>query len=356
MAKKKQSNKSLPQVKKKRGRPKGSTKKNIVKSKSKSKSKSKPKPKLKPKTKPKTLPKNKYKKKRGRKPSSTNKYNEIKKAISEYYQSSVGRRVKRYELKVIYSWIKTTYGKQSLKYILMNIDVILDNFWQEYCNLYPVNIENFARFFDWYYFKNYLFDEVEYHYPSDIISVDLSQIGQGTFEFFMDEYAEKSEELYVIGKSAGLKDIEKQYPMIYLKNAYCDVSRKGNVFEYVLLLDGEIPDEIQPTDSEKPIVTLPKDKVEGETKAEVEKSPITEIKAEKKSEEGNLEIQKAIAEVEKAKADTEKAKADTEKAKADTQKAIAEQEKAKTIQKALDMLIDNKISQEQFDMILAKLG
>jgi hypothetical protein len=333
MAKKKQSNKSLPsQVKKKRGRPKGTTKKTVNS-----------------KSKPKSTPKKKYQRKRGRKPSAPNKYNEIKKAISEYYQSSVGRRVKRYELKVIYSWIKTTYGNQSLKYILMNIDVILDNFWSEYCNLYPVNIENFARFFDWYYFKNYLFDEVEYHYPSDIIQVDLSQIGQGTFEFFMDEYAEKSEELYVIGKSAGLKDLEKQYPMIYLKSAYCDVSRKGNVFEYVLLLDGEIPDETAPIEVKTPIVTLPKAEVERETKAEVEKSPISEIKAEKSSEDANVEIQKAIAE-------QEKAKAEQEKAKAESQKAIAEQEKAKTIQKALDMLIDGKISQEQFDMILRKLG
>ena len=326
MAKKKQSNKSLPsKVKKKRGRPKGTTKKTV-----------------KSKSKPKSTPKKKYQRKRGRKPSAPNRYNEIKKAISEYYQSTVGRRVKRYELKVIYSWIKTTYGNQSLKYILMNIDVILDNFWAEYCNLYPVNIGNFARLFDWYYFKNYLFDEVEYHYPSDIIQVDLSQIGQGTFEFFMDEYAEKSEELYLIGKSAGLKEMDGVYPMIYLKNAYCDVSRKGNVFEYVLLLDGEIPDETAPIEPQTPIVTLPKAEVEGETKAEVEKSPISEIKAEKSSDDANVEIQKAIAEQEKAKAEQEKAKA---------QSKIAE-----TIQKALDLLLEGKISQEQFDMIIKKVG
>jgi hypothetical protein len=146
-----------------------------------------------------------------------------------------------------------------------------------------------------------------------------------------------------------LKDLEKQYPMIYLKSAYCDVSRKGNVFEYVLLLDGEIPDETAPIEVKTPIVTLPKAEVERETKAEVEKSPISEIKAEKSSEDANVEIQKAIAE-------QEKAKAEQEKAKAESQKAIAEQEKAKTIQKALDMLIDGKISQEQFDMILRKLG
>jgi hypothetical protein len=324
MAKKKQSNKPLPKVKKKRGRPKGTTKKTV-----------------KSKSNPKSTPKKKYQKKRGRKPSAPNRYNEIKKSISAYYQSTVGRRVKRYELKVIYSWIKTTYGNQSLRYILMNIDVILDNFWAEYCNLYPVNIGNFARLFDWYYFKNYLFDEVEYHYPSDIISVDLSQIGQGTFEFFMDEYAEKSEELYLICKTAGIKDISPS-PTYFLKNAYCDVSRKGNVFEYVLLLDGEIPDETAPIEVKTPIVTLPKSEVEGETKAEVEKSPISEIKAEKKSEDANVEIQKAIAEQEKAKAEQEKAKA---------QSKIAD-----TIQKALDLLLEGKITQEQFDSIMKKVG
>ena len=55
-----------------------------------------------------------------------------------------------------------------------------------------------------------------------------------------------------------------------------------------------------------------------------------------------MEIQKAIAEQEKAKAEQEKAKA---------QSKIAE-----TIQKALDLLLEGKISQEQFDMILKKVG
>ena len=98
----------------------------------------------------------KYKKKVGRKPSSPNRYNTIKSYISSYYQSTIGRSVKRYELKTIYQWIKDNYGNQSVKYVVMNIDVILDNFWREYCNIYPVDLENHARFFDWYYLKDYL--------------------------------------------------------------------------------------------------------------------------------------------------------------------------------------------------------
>ena len=248
MAKKKV-NSSLSSGKRGRGRPKGSTSKTKLSPK---KSVSK-----KVKSKPKSKSKSKYKKKSGRKPSAPNRYNEIKKGISEYYQNSVGRKVKRYEIKVIYQWVKDNYSNQSLKYVIMNLDVILDTFWKEYCNLYPVNLEYHARFFDWYYFKNYIYEESEYHYPTDIIQVDLTQVGAGIFEFFMEDYTSKVEELYQIGKSAGLKDMKGVYPKYYLKNAYCDVAKRGNVFEYVLLVDGEIPDETTTISSDTPPMSPP---------------------------------------------------------------------------------------------------
>ena len=194
----------------------------------------------------------KYKKKVGRKPSSPNRYNTIKSYISSYYQSTIGRSVKRYELKTIYQWIKDNYGNQSVKYVVMNIDVILDNFWREYCNIYPVDLENHARFFDWYYLKDYLSEEKEYHYPSDIIQIDLTAIGEDVMEFFMEDYIIKADEYYQLCTAAGIRRFD--YPMIYLKDAFCDISKKGNVYQYVL-----VPDEDKPsTDSDaKPNKPIP---------------------------------------------------------------------------------------------------
>jgi hypothetical protein len=185
-------------------------------------------------------PKKKYKKKAGRKPSVPNRYNTIKSAISNHYKSTIGRGVKHYEMKVIYQWINSTYAGQSIRYILMNIDVIIDNFWNEYCNLYPVDLYNHARFFDWFNFKTFLNDEKPYHYPSDIIQVDLSAIGEENMEFFFEDYLSASEEYYQTCKGAGIKTSSPP-PSLYLKDAFCDIAKKGNVFHYILLLDGDIP-------------------------------------------------------------------------------------------------------------------
>lgn len=178
-------------------------------------------------------------KKRGRKPSSPNRYNDIKQAISKNYLETVNRKIKRYELKIIYNWIKDSYGNQSLRYVLMNIDLIIDSFWKQYCNLYPIEINNYARFFEWYNFKNFLFTEKKYHYPTDIIQVDLNAVGLGTFEFFFEDYTSKCEEYYEMLKAEGIKR-ESPPPALYLVDATCDISRKGNFFQYQLLMDAEI--------------------------------------------------------------------------------------------------------------------
>lgn len=287
--------------------------------------------------------KSKYQKKRGRKPSSPNRYNEIKRLISQYYETSLGRKVKRYEIKVIYNWIKSTYGNQSLRYILMNIDVILDTFWEEYCNLYPVNIENFARFYDWWYFKNFIYDEVQYHYPTDIIRVDLSQIGQGIYEFFMDDYVRAVDELYQIGKAAGLKDLESPHPKYYLINGYCDVARRGNVFDYILLVDGEIPDNIvqvtlSPTPT--PEVTPTPETTEAPV---AEAPPVTDTAP-------------PVTDTAPPVTDTAPPTAPTSPQDVAVAQAKADEEKAKAIQKALEMLMGEKITQEQFDKIIELLS
>ncbi len=327
MAKKK-SNK-LPA---KRGRPSKSSSSGSGsgsgKSSGKKSSKKKPSKKVQPKSKSKSS--SKYQKKRGRKPSSPNRYNEIKRLISQYYETSLGRKVKRYEIKVIYNWIKSTYGNQSLRYILMNIDVILDTFWEEYCNLYPVNIENFARFYDWWYFKNFIYEEVQYHYPTDIIRVDLSQIGQGIYEFFMDDYVRAVDELYQIGKAAGLKDLESPHPKYYLINGYCDVARRGNVFDYILLVDGEIPDTLSPTTPE--VTPTPET-----TEAPVAEAP--PVTAPPVTDTAPPTAPPATSPQDVAVA-----------------QAKADEEKAKAIQKALEMLMDGKITQEQFDKIIELLS
>jgi len=191
-------------------------------------------------------------KKRGRKPSVPNRYNSIKTAISLNYADTINRKIKRYELKIIYDWMKNTYGNQSVRYILMNIDLIIDNFWQQYCNLYPVDINNHARFFEWYNFKTYLNDEKKYHYPTDIIQIDLSAIGQGIFEFFFEDYLSEVEKYYEICKSEGIKR-ESPPPALHLENAYCDIARKGNLFQYKLLLDADIPTTPRTTSAIPPV-------------------------------------------------------------------------------------------------------
>jgi hypothetical protein len=181
-------------------------------------------------------------KKRGRKVNSINNYNIIKSAIAEHYQATIGRSLKRYEMKVLYQWIKEAYVNQNVRYIVMNIDVIVDNFWTEYCNLFPVDLYNHARFFDWFNLKTYLNDEKEYHYPSDIIEIDLTEIGQGFMEFFMEDYLSKADEYYQICVQSGVKR-ESPPPSLYLKDAACDTTRRGNVYKYVLLLDSNVPSE-----------------------------------------------------------------------------------------------------------------
>jgi hypothetical protein len=206
--------------------------------KSKSKSSSKPKVKKQGKVKSKTSLPSKAKpkgKKRGRKPSTPNRYNAIKSAISNYYQSTIGRNVKRFEMKVIYQWVKENYATQSVKYVVMNIDVIIDTFWKEYCNLYPVDLQNHARFFDWYYLKDYLTEERAFHYPTDVIQVDLTAIGGDVIEFFMEDYIEQCDAYYSICTGLGIRSYE--YPMMFLKDAFCDIGKKGNLYQYVLTLD-----------------------------------------------------------------------------------------------------------------------
>jgi hypothetical protein len=187
--------------------------------------------------------KSKYKKKRGRKPSVPNRYNAIRTAITQFYLTAVGRRIRRYELKVIYDWIKANYANQSVRYIVMNIDVILDSFWTEYCNLFPVNINDHARFFDWFLFKNILIDEAEFHFPNDIIEVDFTEVGYGILEFLAEDYPSKIEDYYDICKQSGVKQSSPP-PALFLESAYCDVSRRGNIFKYKLLVDGQVPSDI----------------------------------------------------------------------------------------------------------------
>jgi hypothetical protein len=135
----------------------------------------------------------------------------------------------------------------------MNIDVILDSFWQEYCNLYPVDLNNHARYFDWFLLKNYLNDEVEYHYPSDIIQVDLSDIGEGVFEFFMEDYVSSCEEYYQICKMSGVKQVSP-VPKIFLEDAFCDIKKKGNTYKYKLLINPDDEGAV-PTPSATPSTT-----------------------------------------------------------------------------------------------------
>lgn len=216
-------------------------------------------------------------KKRGRKPNSVNVYNTIKSAIAEHYQLTIGRSLKRYEMKIIYQWIKDAYANQNTRYIIMNIDVIIDNFWTEYCNLYPVDLYNHARFFDWFNLKTYLNDEKQYHYPSDIIEIDLSEIGQGTMEFFMEDYLSKADEYYQICVQSGVKR-ESPPPSLYLKDAACDVTRRGNVYKYVLLLDSNIPSEaseITSAPKNTPSVSIPSAPVISQISAPTTTQPLS---------------------------------------------------------------------------------
>jgi len=194
---------------------------------------------VKVKAKSKVLSPKKYKgKKRGRKPSVENRYNSIKSAISSTYSKMINRKVRRYELKIIYGWIKDTYGNQSVKYIILNIDIILDNFWNEYCNLYPVDLKNHQLLFDWFYLNEVLSTEKEDHYPTDIIQIDLTTIGDGVMEFFFEDYLSKVEDYYQICRSRIRRDVSPQ-PMVELISASCNISKKGNVYKYVIQVEGE---------------------------------------------------------------------------------------------------------------------
>lgn len=200
-------------------------------------------------------PKKKKGKKRGRKASVPNRYNSIKSAISENYQKTVGRSIKRYELKVVYGWIKDTYGNQSIRYVLMNIDIILDNFWNEYCNLYPVDLSKHERIFDWYRFREVLSEEEDDHYPTNIIQVDLTAIDGGVMEFFFQDATDYLEEYYQICRAAIPRNQSPQ-PMLYLNDASCDISKKGNIYKYVLQTNDETPSEAIKTPSIVPITPV----------------------------------------------------------------------------------------------------
>ena len=137
----------------------------------------------------------------------------------------------------------------------MNIDVILDAFWTEYCNIFPVDIGNHARFFEWFMFKNILRDEARFHFPNDIIEVDFSEVDYGTFDFLMEDYASKAEEYYEICKMSGIK-LASPVPALFLESAYCDIARKGNVFKYKILYSGDVPEEdTPPGDTPAPEIT-----------------------------------------------------------------------------------------------------
>lgn len=182
----------------------------------------------------------KVKTKNSTRTKSENRYNSIKSAISSHYINIVGRKVKRNELRILYSYVKERYSNQPLKYVLMNIDSIIDNFWTEYCNLYPIELSNFEPAFEWYNIKTVFDYEKQFHYPADIIEIDLSAIDSGKMEFYAEEYAGKTDEFYEICKTQGLKR-ESPPPMVILRNAYCDVNRRGNVYEYYLSTDEDSP-------------------------------------------------------------------------------------------------------------------
>jgi len=187
---------------------------------------------------------------KARKPSKPNRYNIIRSAISSYYATTVGRRVKGYEIKVIYSWIQETYGSNPVRYVTSSIDIILDLFWQEYCNLYPVDIANFTRVMEWFHLKNILVNELDLHYPTDIIQINLDEIAEAPIEFFMQDYSAGWQDYYQTCKNAGIKT-ESPPPTLILESAYCDISKRGNLFKYRLSLTDDMPSVMSTT----PIVT-----------------------------------------------------------------------------------------------------
>lgn len=206
----------------------------------------------------KVVPKSKKKytgKKRGRKSGVENRYNSIKSAISSNYSIMINRKIRRYELKIIYGWIKDTYGNQSVKYILQNMDIIIDNFWNEYCNLYPVELVNHELLFKWYNFKEVLTEEKEYHYPTNVIQIDLTAIGEGVLEFFYEDYLSNIEEYYRICRARIRRDKSPQ-PDVELISALCDVSKKGNFYKYIIQVEGESVLEPTVTPIQEGITTL----------------------------------------------------------------------------------------------------
>ena len=70
-------------------------------------------------------------------------------------------------------------------------------------------------------------------------------------EFFMEDYLIKADEYYQICTAAGIRQFD--YPMIYLKDAFCDISKKGNVYQYVLELDEDKPSSDSDAKPNKPI-------------------------------------------------------------------------------------------------------
>jgi hypothetical protein len=232
-----------------------------------------------------------------RKPTSTksrkvseNRYNSIKSAISSHYVNLVGRKIKRNELRILYLYIKERYSNQPLKYVLMNIDSIIDNFWTEYCNLYPIELSNFELAFEWYNIKSVFDYEKEFHYPADIIEIDLSSIDSGKMVFYAEEYAGKTDEFYEICKEKGLKR-ESPPPLVILKNAYCDVNRRGNVFEYYLSTDDDFPSDIPSVPKREGSTEIPKEPVKDDLRGSGIEVRSKTDKEEKRSETSQNEVE-----------------------------------------------------------------
>ena len=178
---------------------------------------------------------------KGRKKKSVrlpNPYNVVRQAISEHYEKYANRRATKNEVSRIYYYIKQNFEGQSLRYVVLNIDVIIENHFQEFCRQNPVDLSRYARSFEWFYLKDFLYEEQGLHIETDIIRVDLSSIGIGVFEFAFDKFASKSDEIYRLCKGAGLKQ-DSPPPYFVLQNGYCDFQLKANVFIYKLLLDGD---------------------------------------------------------------------------------------------------------------------
>jgi hypothetical protein len=75
-------------------------------------------------------------------------------------------------------------------------------------------------------------------------------------EFFMEDYLSKADEYYQLCTAGGIRSIPSgvmSVPMIYLKDAHCDISKKGNIYEYVLVIGEDKPSSDSDAKPKKPI-------------------------------------------------------------------------------------------------------